>query len=126
MCNSVGIIGVYMKVKKNQLLRIRQPRRYPKNGWVFAEEDFDTDEVEFYPVKNALRYLEGMANEWYYGDHLPSRKDIDTLFEVSVQDIKHQLDVTNRELEKYPEDKELKQIKGDLELALQVQRGEIK
>lgn len=115
-----------MKVKKNQLLRIRQPRCYPKNGWVFAEEDFDTDEVEFYPVKNALRYLEGMANDWYYGDHLPSRKGIDELFEVSVSDIKHQLDVTKRELEKYPEDKELQQIKIDLELSLNVQRGEIK
>lgn len=114
-----------MKIKKNQLLRIRQPRRYPKNGWVFAEEDFDTDEVEFYPVKNALRYVEGMANEWYYGDHLPSRNDIDELFEVSVQDIKHQLDVANRELEKFPEDKELVQIKSDLEEALRVQRGDI-
>lgn len=114
-----------MKVKKNQLLKVHSSRRHPANGWCFANEDFDTDAVEFHPIRNALRYIEGMANEWYYGDNLPSRKGIDTLTEVSIPDIKYQLDVTNRELEKYPEDKELVQIKSDLEEALRVQRGDI-
>lgn len=120
-----------MKVREGQLLKITAPRRTPYKGWCIAEEDFDTDTVEtWYPVKNALRIVEGASSEWFYGESLPCRKGIDTISPVTVEDVRHQLEVTNNEIlrllnaDRYgnaADIAELRVIANDLERALNVQ-----
>jgi len=121
-----------MKIREGQLLRITAPRRSPHKGWCIAEEDFDTEaDGEWYPVKNALRWLEGRVNTWFYGDSIPCRKGIDTIETVTLEDVQHQLDVTNAEmLRLLNEDRygnasdiqELRLIARDLETAVSVQQ----
>ena len=121
-----------MKVREGQLLKIHSPRRTPHNGWCIAEEDFDTDTVEtWYPVKNALRLVEGRVNEWFYGESIPCSKGLDTITPVTVEDVRHQLEVTNNEIlrllnaDRYgnaADIAELRVIANDLERALNVQR----
>lgn len=109
-----------MKVKQGQLLKITQPRRKPKSGLCIATADFDTDEVEFYPVKNALPYVSGLSTAWSYGEDLPSRKGIDMLFPMTNEEIEHELTSILNELQFDPYDETLREMKTDLEKAQQI------
>lgn len=62
-----------MKILEGQKFKIKHDRKGVIE--VFALEDFDTEEVEFYPVATC-NYVEGLANEWEQGEVIPCRKSL--------------------------------------------------
>lgn len=69
-----------MEIKKGQLLNIQHNRK--GNFYAIADEDFDSDKTEFYPVRVASRSeggygvpIQGLSNQWKVGEQIPCRKD---------------------------------------------------
>lgn len=65
-----------MKIKKDTILYVRSDRK--GNFKAKAAEDFDTDDVTFYPVI-ALERVEGLANSWEIGEKVTCRKGLSTI-----------------------------------------------
>lgn len=65
-----------MKIKKDTILYVRSSRK--GNFKAKAAEDFDTDDVTFYPVI-ALEKVEGLSNSWEIGEEVPCRKGLSTI-----------------------------------------------
>lgn len=63
-----------MKIKKGQLLFVRHRRL--GNWKARADEDFDTEEDEWYPVSLVEEYVLGLSTEWYKGDHMPAKRGL--------------------------------------------------
>ena len=65
-----------MKITKGTKLLVRSSRK--GNFLAVANSDFDTDD-EWYDIILDQDYLEGMANDWVKGEHVPARNGIDKL-----------------------------------------------
>ena len=59
-----------MKVMKNSLLQIEHSRK--GSFLALALQDFDTDELEFFPVAVAEQ-VEGLIDVWKAGEQIPCR-----------------------------------------------------
>lgn len=67
-----------MKVKKGQLLHINHSRKGEFDA--IAKQDFDTDEVQFYPVVLAPNnYAEGLNEYWLENEDIPCNKNLCTI-----------------------------------------------
>ena len=63
-----------MEIKAGTLLEINHQR---KGKFIaIAEQDFDTEKAEFYPVRVAIKnkeIVEGLVNEWLLDERIPCR-----------------------------------------------------
>lgn len=86
-----------MKVKKGQLLRIRHAR---KGTFVaVALTDFDTDEVEYWPVAVAEGYVERAASDWSPGESIPCRAALVAAVElVAPAEVEAEVEVSGKGL----------------------------
>ena len=60
-----------MKIKKGQLLTISHSRKGKFTA--VATKDFDSDEVDFFPVAVALESVGGINTVWEPGGEIPCR-----------------------------------------------------
>ena len=64
-----------MIIKKGTLLEVSHNRKGNFIG--IADEDFDTEKTEFYPISLAQkRMVEGISNDWKKGETIPCRASL--------------------------------------------------
>ena len=63
-----------MKIKKGEKLLINDKRK--GIYIVIAEENFDTEETEFFPVILFSTSVKGLNTTWQKGDKIPCRKSL--------------------------------------------------
>jgi len=63
-----------MKIKKGQLVLVKHSRSGNWKG--VAEEDFDTEKDEWYPLNLAQESSEGLTTSWVKGESMPARRGL--------------------------------------------------
>ena len=62
-----------MKIKKGEKIIVHHNRKGTFNA--IAANDFDTEKDEFFDVVLDDDLLEGLADDWYKGQHIPCRSE---------------------------------------------------
>lgn len=77
-----------MTIKKGEVIQVVDCRKGKFIG--IAEQDFDPEALEFYPIALApgQEPLRGINTDWYPGDSVPCRKGLSVIKVIKDQEIK--------------------------------------
>jgi hypothetical protein len=64
-----------MKIKKGTRLEVNHTRKGQFIG-VADDDDFDTENTDFYPLRLVLTRVKGASVDWYPGELIPCRNSL--------------------------------------------------